>query len=84
MLKASLTALAFAGFLAAAPSFAASTAPKVPAAPAAAAPAAPAAPAATDDMKKKMKSKECSAQADKKGLHGKERKKFREECKKAA
>jgi len=28
-------------------------------------------------------SKACSAQADTKGLHGKERKKFRAECKKA-
>ena len=27
------------------------------------------------------KSKECSAQADAKGLHGKERKKFRSQCK---
>lgn len=27
------------------------------------------------------KSKECSAQADAKGLHGKERKKFRSKCK---
>lgn len=32
---------------------------------------------------KKAKSKDCSAQADAKGLHGKERKKFREACKKA-
>jgi hypothetical protein len=31
---------------------------------------------------KAAKSKECSAQADAKGLHGKERKKFREACKK--
>jgi hypothetical protein len=43
----------------------------------AAAPAA-AAPAATD---KKAISKSCSDQADAKGLHGKERKKFRSECK---
>lgn len=30
---------------------------------------------------KKAKSKECSAQADKQGLHGKERKAFRSKCK---
>jgi psiF repeat len=33
------------------------------------------------DDAKKAKSKECSDQADAKGLHGKERKKFREQCK---
>jgi hypothetical protein len=44
--------------------------------PAAAATAAP----MTDDAKK-AKSKECSTEADAKGLHGKERKKFREQCK---
>lgn len=43
-------------------------------------------PPPADDVKKlkEMKSKECSAQADAKKLHGKARKKFREECKKAA
>jgi hypothetical protein len=55
------------------------------------APAAqPAAPAAAPEKKaepqtpeaRKAKSKDCSAQADAKGLHGKERKKFRDECKK--
>jgi hypothetical protein len=46
-------------------------------APAASAPAA-AAPAGTD---KKAISKSCSDQANAKGLHGKERKKFRSECK---
>ena len=30
------------------------------------------------------KSQECSKEADAKGLHGKERKKFREKCKKGA
>ena len=46
--------------------------------PAAAAPmAAPMAAAAHS-----AKSVECSKEADAKGLHGKERKKFREECKK--
>jgi hypothetical protein len=48
--------------------------------PAAAAPtAAAAAPAA--DAEKKAISKQCSDQANTKGLHGKERKKFRSECK---
>jgi hypothetical protein len=56
--------------------------------------AAPAAPAAKSDAAapadKKMakprsaESMECSKEADAKGLHGKERKKFRSECKKAA
>jgi hypothetical protein len=31
----------------------------------------------------KAKAQQCSNEADAKGLHGKERKKFREECKKA-
>lgn len=35
-------------------------------------------------MDKDAVSKKCSADADAKGLHGKERKKFREECKMAA
>jgi len=30
---------------------------------------------------RKARSKECSAQADKQGLHGKERQKFRSKCK---
>ena len=47
------------------------------------------APAAKSDMAKPAKvhspeSIECSKEADAKGLHGKERKKFRSECKKAA
>ncbi len=43
-------------------------------------PAAPAAAAPKTAATKKDKAKECKAQADAKGLHGKERKKFREEC----
>ena len=87
MIKTSILALAFAALLAAAPAFAASAAKTVPAAPAAAAPAlevpdAPDVKPAVDD--KKMKSKKCSMAADKQGLHGKMRKKFREDCKKAA
>jgi len=48
------------------------------------------APAASSDKMAKpskprsAESLECSKQADAKGLHGKERKKFRSECKKAA
>ena len=40
------------------------------------------APAAASDTDKKAISKECSAQATAKGLHGKERQKFRADCKK--
>ena len=66
--------------------------PVVPAKPAVTAPAVTApvvtapvvVPDAIDDAAKKAKSKACSDQADAKKLHGKERKKFREECKKAA
>ena len=46
-----------------------------------------AAPAATDKKAEKphtAASLECSKEADAKGLHGKERKKFRSECKKDA
>ena len=46
-----------------------------------------AAPAATDKKPAKAHSPEsieCSKEADAKGLHGKERKKFRSECKRAA
>ena len=39
------------------------------------------APAAASDTDKKAISKECSAQATAKGLHGKERQKFRADCK---
>ena len=41
-----------------------------------------AAVAKPDAATKAAKSAECSKEADAKGLHGKERKKFREECKK--
>jgi CelD/BcsL family acetyltransferase involved in cellulose biosynthesis len=46
-----------------------------------------AAPAATEKKAEKPRtaaSLECSKEADAKGLHGKERKKFRSECKKEA
>jgi hypothetical protein len=46
-------------------------------------PAAPAAKAAKAPAKERTaKSLECSKEADAKGLHGKERQKFRSECKK--
>ena len=41
-----------------------------------------AAPAATAKKERTAKSLECSKQADAKGLHGKERQKFRAACKK--
>ena len=41
----------------------------------------PAAPAKTMPDDKKALSKSCTDQANAKGLHGKERKKFRSECK---
>jgi invasion protein IalB len=53
----------------------------------AAAPAASTPPAATTPSAKKPHSAaslECSKEADAKGLHGKERKKFRSDCKKTA
>jgi hypothetical protein len=53
----------------------------VPVAPApTAAPAKKSGPATADE--RRAKAKECSVQADAKGLHGKERKIFRDECKK--
>jgi invasion protein IalB len=53
--------------------------------PATPAPAATPAPVATKTEKPhSAASLECSKEADAKGLHGKERKKFRSECKKAA
>jgi psiF repeat len=67
------------------PVFAQTTTPAPAAKSDTAAPAA--APAATDKKPAKAHSAEsieCSKEADAKGLHGKERKKFRSECKKAA
>jgi hypothetical protein len=46
--------------------------------------AAPAAPATKAEKPRSAASMECSKEADAKGLHGKERKKFRSECKKEA
>ena len=42
----------------------------------------PAKPAMTQSTSKQSIAKACSMQADSKGLHGAERKKFRSECKK--
>ncbi len=85
MIKFSSLAIttAVAALLLAGPASAQSTAP-------AAAPAAKTAPATTTAPKAKSETKtersavslECSKQADAKGLHGKERHKFRAECKK--
>jgi hypothetical protein len=52
--------------------------------PAAAPAAAPAAKAEKAPVVHSAASLECSKEADAKGLHGKERKKFRSECKKTA
>lgn len=72
---------AVAALLLAGPASAQSAAP-------AAAPAAKTAPGTTTAPKAKTErtaaSLECSKQADAKGLHGKERHKFRAECKKSA
>ncbi len=54
------------------------------AAPAATTAAPAAAPMAKTTKPHSAESMECSKEADAKGLHGKERKKFRSECKKAA
>jgi hypothetical protein len=66
------------------PTPAAPAATPAPAAPAMAAKPSMAAKPAMSADDKKAKSKECSTQADAKSLHGKARKKFREECKKGA
>ena len=50
-------------------------------APATPAPASKMAPAAKVEKPRTAASLECSKEADAKGLHGKERKKFRSECK---
>jgi hypothetical protein len=78
-LSSRAVATAFASVLLMSSAFAQTAAP---------APATPAAPAAKMDKKAPMvhsaASLECSKEADAKGLHGKERKKFRSDCKKEA
>ena len=78
-----VAATAFASLLLVSSAFAQTTAPATPA------PAATPAPKMAPAEKKTEKprtaaSLECSKEADAKGLHGKERKKFRSECKKGA
>lgn len=81
-------AVAFASLMLAGSAFAQTAAPTAPAAPAAktapAAKPAPAAKTAAPKAERTAASLECSKQADAKGLHGKERKKFRSDCKKSA
>ena len=78
-----IAALALVSLFAATSAFAQTPAPAAPAKPAVTAPAAPAAaaPAKMSATDKQALSKKCSADADAKGLHGKERKKFRDACK---
>ena len=77
-----VAATAFASMLLASSAFAQTTAPATPA-PAPAPKMAPAEKKA-DKPARTAASLECSKEADTKGLKGKERKKFRSECKKAA
>jgi len=78
-----VAATAFASLLLVGSAFAQTTAPATPAP--AATPTAKMAPAEKKAEKPRTAaSLECSKQADAKGLHGKERKKFRSECRKAA
>jgi psiF repeat len=70
-------ATAFASLLLMSSAFAQATAPATPA------PATKAAPAKAEKPRTAA-SLECSKDADTKGVHGKERKKFMSECKKAA
>ena len=81
-LSSRAVATAFASLLLMGSAFAQTPAPAAPA------PAAKMAPAAKTDTKAPVvhtaASLECSKEADAKGLHGKERKKFRSECKKTA
>lgn len=83
-MKKTILAAAALAFLMGAPAFAQTAAP-APAKPAAATPApAKAAPAKAAPKARSQESLDCSKQADAKGLHGKERKKFRADCMKAA
>ena len=76
-----VAATAFASILLMSSAFAQTTAPAAPTA----TPAPKMAPAEKKAEKPRTAaSLECSKEADAKGLHGKERKKFRSECRKAA
>jgi hypothetical protein len=81
--SARAAATAVASLLLMSPAFAQTATPATPAAKAA--PAAKATPAAKKAEKPRTAaSLQCSKDADAKGVHGKERKKFMSECKKAA
>lgn len=83
-LSSRAAAIALASLLLTGSAFAQATAPATPA-PATAAPAAKAVPGEKKAEKPRTAaSLECSKEADAKGLHGKERKTFRTECRKAA
>jgi invasion protein IalB len=75
-LSSRAAATAFASLLLMSSAFAQTTAPTTPA------PATKAAPA--EKKQRTAASLECSKQADTKGVHGKERKKFMSDCKKGA
>jgi hypothetical protein len=77
--RAAATALA--SLLLMSSAFAQATAPATPAP---AAKTAPMAPAQKAEKPRTAASLECSKEADTKGVHGKERKKFMSDCKKAA
>lgn len=87
-LSSRILATAVASLMLAGAAFAQTSTPAAPAAPAAKTEPAKAAPAKTaapkDKTERTAASLECSKQADAKGLHGKERRKFRSECKKSA
>ena len=84
IISSRLAATAVVSLLLMGSAFAQTTAPATPAAPAAT-PAPKMAPAEKKAEKPRTAaSLECSKEADAKGLHGKERKKFRSECKRAA
>lgn len=78
MISTRAAATLFASLMLAGSAFAQTPAPATPAAPAAS--AAPAAKATTAKPHSAA-SIECSKEADAKGLHGKDRKKFRSQCK---
>ncbi|NGX95757.1 MAG: phosphate starvation-inducible protein PsiF [Candidatus Afipia apatlaquensis] len=87
-LPSRILATTVASLMLAGAAFAQTAAPAAPAASATKAEPAKTAPAKMGAPKEKAErsaaSLECSKQADAKGLHGKERKKFRSECKKTA
>lgn len=87
-LSSRILATTVASLMLAGSAFAQTATPATPATPSAKTAPAQTAPAKTAAPKEKTErtaaSLECSKQADAEGLHGKERKKFRSECKKGA